>query len=574
MSLREGRLACLFCFFLAVFLILGGKIAYLQLYKGKNLAAAAVLERTVRLPVGNFLRGDILDRRGMTLLDAHVCYGVAVFPTLLTDYRGSSGPAGVGSDRPGAADDVSRELFSVLPGRYRSPETLSLLQEALQKGAPFFLPGTVDQEEAALISHREMAGVYAVPLVRRYGPNSLARHLIGSVGGSVPGGEVQRGLSGIEAIYDRELAPREPGLNLLAVVDGRGKAIQGRGLRLSGEKGPAVKGNDVVLTLDRHVQEVVERVMDENAIKGAIAVVDVRTGEILAMASRPQYDQNSLLGDQFDRCISLQHPGSVFKIVVAAAALTEGVVQPGERFFCTGKYSFEKGGEIACWKKDGHGSLSFREAFAHSCNQVFVEVALRLGRQKLEYYSRLLGLEEGITGYPPDDWQGAEVRIGSFLGELGNAALGQDGVRIAPVNLAALAATVARGGVYIRPSLVQSIRDPLGMDVRVIKCPPARSVIPQTIARELQGMMELAVKAGTGSKALLPGLGSAGKTGSAETGKVDQLGRPVVDAWFAGYAPLDAPQVAIAVFVEGGGSGGGCAAGIFKEIINVLYQGF
>ncbi len=567
---QERRLACLFFFFLAAFLFLMGKIAYLQLYKGRELAAAAVQERTIRLPVGNFLRGAILDRMGRTLLDSRICYGVAVFPALLNPF-GHSEPASAG-DRSGAAAEVCGELFSILPPKYRTPEMVNIFQRALQQGAPFFLPGTVEQEEAAPISRSNIPGVYAVPLVQRYGPNSLARHLVGTVGGSVLSGEVEHGLSGIEAAYDEELAPPETVLNLVALVDGKLKPIPGRDLCISGERGSAVKGKDVVLTLDRRVQEVVERVMDERVVKGAVAVVDVRSGEILAAASRPGYDQKTLVGDQFDRCFSLQHPGSVFKIVVAAAALAEGVVRPEELFHCKGEYSFEQGGGISCWKQDGHGNLSFREAFACSCNPVFVEVALRLGRQKLEYYSRLLGLEERIAGYPPGDWRGGEVRIGSFPGDLGNAALGQDGVRIAPVNLAALAATVARGGVYIRPSLVKGIGDFKGGDFRAIEGPPARRVLPQAVAGELQGMMELAVNSGTGSEAQLPGIGCAGKTGSAETGKVDRQGRPIVDAWFVGYAPVDVPQVAVAVFVEGGGSGGNCAARIFREIIDALHR--
>jgi len=531
LKLRESRLVCLFYFFLMALLFLAGKCAYLQLYKGKTLAAAAVRERTIRLPLGNFFRGDILDRQGRSLLDRQVLYRVAVFPAFMPDHN-----------KPDRVD-------------------------------PFFLSEILDQEEAADFSQQKVPGVYIVPMLQRYyGEASLARHLVGCVGGSLLDEKPQKGLTGIEALYDRDLAPREPSLNLAAIVDCRGKHLQGTGLRLSGKQGDPARGNDVVLTLDRYVQSKVEQIMDNNAIKGAVAVVDVRTGELRALASRPQYDQNLQKGDQYDRSLSLQHPGSVFKIVVAAAALAEGVVDPEERFSCKGKYSFGEGEEIACWKKDGHGSLSFREAFAQSCNQVFVEVALRLGHQQLEHYSQLLGLEEGIIGFPRADWQGGKVRIGSYPGQLGNAALGQEGVRISPVNLASLAATVARGGIYLKPSLVKEIRDAQGRVLRVIKGEQPRRVLPPDIARELQRMMELTVREGTGKNAQIPGLGSAGKTGSAETSRLDDQGQPVVDAWFVGYAPLDAPQLAIAVFVEEGGAGGGSAAKIFKEIMNALHQ--
>ncbi|CEO90045.1 peptidoglycan D,D-transpeptidase FtsI family protein [Syntrophaceticus schinkii] len=534
----NARIVLLFCCFLLVFLILGGKIAYLQLYQGEKLTNLAVENRMVSLELGNVFRGDILDREGRSLLDSQGIYHLAVFPSLLCN--------------PSAAVE---QLSTMLPEYSQQVEIL--LSDKINSRKPFLLKGTLTEEEALKLSQQKIPGIYAVPLISRYGHNTLARHIVGCTTGSVTQGMVEKGIKGIEAFYNKELTPPEPVINLGVVVDGRGELLKGRGLLLRGEKGTVTKGKDVVLTLDRDVQQAVEKVLDEHIEKGAVALIDIPSGEIRALASRPSYSYNEgfLQGEEFDRSLKLIHPGSIFKIVVAAAALTEGVVHPDEKFNCNGKYVFENREEISCWKKEGHGEQTFREAFANSCNQVFVEVALRLGSQKLEHYSQLLGLEEGITGYTPV--KGGLVQIGGFSGQVGNAALGQDGVTISPLNLAVLAATVARGGVYQKPSIVQKNSTP-------------RRVLPSHVAKELQEMMELAVADGTGRKAQIPGLGSAGKTGSAETGREDAQEKPVIDSWFVGYTPLEKPQMAIAVYIEGGGSGGDCAAVIFREIVELL----
>ena len=308
----------------------------------------------------------------------------------------------------------------------------------------------------------------------------------------------------------------------------------------------------MVLTLDLDVQQAVEEVLDGKAVKGAAVVIDIPTGEVRAVVSRLLLvQQRCALWEEINRSTELYHPGSVFKILVAAAALAEGLVTPDETFRCDGKYLFASGESISCWKKDGHGEISFREAFANSCNQVFVEVALRLGRERLEDYAEQLGLTKCVIGYEGPTTPRGKVRIGKYDGQLGNAALGQEGVQISPVNLAALAATVARGGEYLQPTLVKKVCDASGETVREISRPAAIRVLPESVSRELQKMMEFTVKEGTGKKADVPVLGSAGKTGSAETGKKDENGQPVNNAWFVGYAPLEKPQLALAVFVEG-----------------------
>lgn len=552
---KESRFVLLFFCFLLVFLLLEGKLAYLQLAKGEELALKAVEQRLISYEIGNFFRGDIEDLKGRSLLDYQTAYRMVVFPSLVSDPK-----------------ECCQQLRSMLSED--DAQKLADFEAKLKKGTPFVPDIILTESEARKVLSQQLPGIYSFSYEQRYASNALAKHLVGYTSGSIFQQKPEAGESGIEKYYNRELSPAEPTLELAVVVDRRGLPIPGRKLLLRGDKGIVARGNDVILTIDLDVQQVVEKVLDEKAVKGAAVVIDIPTGEVRAIASRPSYSysKDGLSGEEINRSTELYHPGSVFKIVVAAAALAEGVVTPDETFICEGQYCFANGDSISCWKEDGHGEISFREAFANSCNQVFVEVALRLGRDRLEHYAEQLGLTNCVIGYEEPTSPGGKVKIGKYDGQLGNAALGQEGIQISPVNLAVLAATVARGGEYLQPSLVKKICDAKGETVREIAKPAPIRVLPASVARELQKMMELTVKEGTGKKADIPFLGSAGKTGSAETGKKDEKGQPVNNAWFVGYAPLDKPQLALAVFVEEGGSGGEAAAGLFKEIITALQQ--
>ncbi|MFY9139426.1 MAG: penicillin-binding protein 2 [Thermacetogeniaceae bacterium] len=531
---RESRFILLFFCFLLVFLFLEAKLAYLQLAKGEELTLKAVEQRIISYEIGNFFRGDIEDRKGRSLLDSQTVYRILVFPSLVSD-----------------PIECCQQLNSVLS--IYDALKLADFEANLKKGNPFVPEITLTESEAHKISSQQIAGIYTFSYEQRNGSSALAKHIVGYTSGSIFQQKPEEGKSGIEKFYNEELSPAEPTLELAVVVDSRGKPLPGRRLLLRGDKGLVSRGNDVVLTLDLDVQQAVEEVLDGKAVKGAAVVIDIPTGEVRAVVSRPSYSYSKgvLSGEEINRSTELYHPGSVFKILVAAAALAEGLVTPDETFRCDGKYLFASGESISCWKKDGHGEISFREAFANSCNQVFVEVALRLGRERLEDYAEQLGLTKCVIGYEGPTTPRGKVRIGKYDGQLGNAALGQEGVQISPVNLAALAATVARGGEYLQPTLVKKVCDASGETVREISRPAAIRVLPESVSRELQKMMEFTVKEGTGKKADVPVLGSAGKTGSAETGKKDENGQPVNNAWFVGYAPLEKPQLALAVFVEG-----------------------
>lgn len=189
-------------------------------------------------------------------------------------------------------------------------------------------------------------------------------------------------------------------MELVSVQDARGEVINGLMYKIRQEQDQA-KGS-VVLTIDKRVQSTVERIMDQRVQKGAVVVMDIKTRQILAMASRPTFnpyqisqvistDEESSL---MNRALTSYHPGSLFKILVATAALDKGVIDFATPFHCRGSYRFNQQVEISCWKEEGHGDLCFEQALAFSCNPVFIEVAQMIGRQTIMEYAQKLHLTD------------------------------------------------------------------------------------------------------------------------------------------------------------------------------------
>ncbi|MBC7326474.1 MAG: penicillin-binding protein 2, partial [Moorella sp. (in: Bacteria)] len=202
------------------------------------------------------------------------------------------------------------------------------------------------------------------------------------------------------------------------------------------------------------VQQIVEKVLDAHVKKGAVVVMDARSGDILALASRPKYHpapgriEQYLRGEPgalLDQCVGLFAPGSLFKVVVAAAALAERIVTPETTFYCRGA----KDWPVRCWSEHGHGVISFQEAFAQSCNPVFARLALELGAANLIAYARLFGLDDQrIAGYPVPADPRQNLDLIAAPHNLVNSSLGQGPVLATPVQITAMMNTVVNGGKY------------------------------------------------------------------------------------------------------------------------------
>lgn len=544
---RRGRL--LFFFFLFLFTCLGVRLFDLQLRQGSLLALKATRVNTRFLPAEECPRYEILDRQLRSLTGATTVPALIISPALI-------------SDLPTLVENLA-QIFSL------SPAEVNLCLSSHQ--TPFIFKMGIAPEICQVLNQKALPGAYILPVAVRYGPEALAAHLIGHLGSEDKTGK-RVGVKGIEALYEENLA-RKP-LNFWALtLDAQGTPVTAFGFqKISLPPPPEKNKGNVVLTLDQKIQEKVEETMERRIKKGAVVVLDLKTREVLALASRPNFNQRepgAFCQDEegafLNRALTPYPPGSLFKLVLAAAALEKGFSSPVESFFCSGKLRLPGGLTYSCWKEEGHGQIDLAQALAQSCNSVFIELGLRLGSKTIETYAAKLGLTQGeLLGYPLPTWEA--VKIGFGPGKIANASLGQEGVRLTPLQVANLMATIASGGAYLPPQVVKEIRTPTGEIVKKFPSPPPVQALEEETAKELQRMLILATREGTGQAAWLSPWGVAGKTGSAEAGK----GRS--HAWFAGYFPLEQPCYAVTVFIENGGSGGEVAAPVFQEIATALLE--
>jgi peptidoglycan glycosyltransferase len=364
------------------------------------------------------------------------------------------------------------------------------------------------------------------------------------------------GRAGIERVYNEELT----GQTGLLGVTGSWSQILGQSQR----------GADLKLTIDLRVQRAAAKALGNR--KGAIVALDPRTGAVLAMVSYPRYDPNELNSvwkDLIDdpgkpllnRAIQgLYPPGSVFKIIVASAGLQTGTVTPETEFNDTGTVTLG-GYEVHNFDDKVYGDHTFAKAFASSINTTFAKVGVELGAETLASYSADFGFGESFpwrlggakSSFPdPADMDTAHVA---------QAAIGQADILSTPMLMALAASAVANEGKIMKPYIVDQILSYNGAIAEKTSPSVWLRPITQATAATMTDLMIRVVKSGTGTAAALPGVQVAGKTGTAEVADAES------HAWFAGFAPADNPQVAVVVLVENGGSGGGVAAPIAKQVI-------
>jgi penicillin-binding protein 2 len=391
------------------------------------------------------------------------------------------------------------------------------------------------------------------------------------------------GQAGLESQYNRSLMGKD-GLRRL-IVNSRGAEVTQTGLE------PPVDGPSLTLTLDSDLQAAMEQAFKGRS--GSAVALDPETGEILAMTSTPGYDPNvfstgldpALWGrlstdpatPLMNRVIQGQYaPGSLFKVVMAMAALEEGVITPDTTFFCPGYLSIYNT-VFRCHRAAGHGVMNVTKALQQSCNVFFYEVGVRLEIERIARYAKMLGLgaptgvdlpHEASGLMPSPDWKERVLKTKWYAGETVSVAIGQGQVTVTPIQMARIAAFVATGRLP-RPHLVKAIG---GVPVAVPE-PESLPIKPETLAIVREGMREVVNEMGTGWRAQLPGITVCGKTGSAQVVAHALLARHAGNqamlphGWFIGFAPKDHPRIAVAVLVEHGGSGGEAAAPVAHDIL-------
>jgi penicillin-binding protein 2 len=390
----------------------------------------------------------------------------------------------------------------------------------------------------------------------------------------LPGQRV--GQTGVELAFDQRL--RGMSGILLEEVNARG-----RPLRTVDTMKAVRHGTSLRFTLDARMQATLAEAFGDEA--GAAVFLDPRSGAIRALYSGPSFDPNLFSGrlssEQWrvlsedprrpllNRAVSsVYSPGSTFKIVMAAAALGEGVLERDERVYCGG-YKVFYGRRRHCHFRGGHGWMDLESAITKSCNVFFYTAGQRLGIEAIEDWSRRFGLgastgvpltAEAPGLVPSDEWKRARYGEPWYPGETISVAIGQGPLLVTPLQMSVVAAIIANGGHLVHPFVEAGLVDE--------SRPEPLGIAEETLARVRRGMVDVVESGrGTARRARVEGMQVAGKTGTAQVVALDAEEDPGDHAWFIGFAPVDDPRLAFAIIVEHAGHGGAKAAPIAATVL-------
>jgi cell division protein FtsI (penicillin-binding protein 3) len=503
-----------------------GRLTYLQILRHAELRTLAERQHAKAVTI-HPRRGPILDRHGHPLAISTGAQSLFAEPRRLTDPR-----------------DLARRLAPVIG----EPE--AEIRARLESDRGFvWLKRRLTPATAQAVRGLKAQGLGFMPDSMRLYPNrELAAHVIGFEGSE------GTGLEGIERAWDSHLAGA-PG-RAVAERDALGRDVTTAPLILK----PATAGAGVSLTIDSTIQHIAEREIDaayqRTRARAAMAVaMDPRTGEILALAIRPTFNPNSFglaTADEWrNRAVTDPfEPGSTFKVILAAAALEEGIVKPTDQFFGENGVITVARSRIHDWKR--FGWLSFAEVLQNSSNVGSIKVGQSLGRER--YYRHITAFGFGSptgVGLPaesrgtvrePQRWSGLS---------LATLSIGQE-ISVTALQLVAAFGAVANGGRLMQPQLVRSVLDPDGREVRGFEPRLVRQVISPQVANTLVGLLVNVVDRGTGQAAAIPGHEVGGKTGTAQ--KLDPATRRYSRApgvlSFVGFVPARDPRLVMLVLLD------------------------
>lgn len=528
--------------FILICISLLGRLFFIQIIKKDEYSKKAVQQRLMSIPL-DIERGNIYDRNMIPFTGREVKKYIIAYPDYIQD----------------------KNAVASIISKLSSKSTEGILKELnSHAGALEYIYEKENDDLLNIIEAGKLKGVIAIEKKHRYSDESIGRHVIGYISKSDKNGEM-----GIERSMDNYLSSAS-GKSLIAVVDSSKKIIPGLGFRKV-ETNSNGLNYGVKLTLDYHIQKIVEQVMNDNNVNGAVVVMDTRTGDILAMSSHPHYEQddiqkyiNSNGEELINKCIWPYDLGSVFKIVVAAAAIESGKVNLQQTYKCEGSISVGNN-VINCSTYESHKDreITLDEAFALSCNTTFVKIGMEVGAEAILDMAKKLGLGEKQcfelleekSGYIPRPEEDG----------IGNISIGQGKIQVTPLQVTSMMSTIANNGIKYNSRLVDELINEDGATVKKIDKERPKIVLSPTTAYILKKMLRDVTTYGTGKQADIGEElgGSSGKTGTAQTG-IDN-GR-IIHGWFTGFIPSDNPQYAITVFINNGRSGGRSAAPVFKQI--------
>ena len=548
MSLTAKRITCVFFLGVFIFVLLIGRLFWLQIVLGGELKQQAAQIRakniTTWLP-----RGNIYDCNHNILVTSTQGYSIYLF-----------------SDKQ--EKNARQTAFKIAQILKINPE--EVYKKITRQHGYVLIKTGVDSESTDLLRSQNIKGLEMGETgTRQYTQEDLAAHVLGFAGTD------SQGLTGLEVSYDEVL--RGKAGHLVMEKDAQERQL----LQTLTLASPASPGNNLVLTLDQTIQFFVERELDKIMVtykpkQAVIIVMAPKTGAILALACRPtfhpdRWEKTAPAIWEKNPAISFNYePGSTFKMFVAAAALEEKVVRENEYFYCSGKVKIQ-GRQLACWKGGGHGSISFKEGIQNSCNTVFIQTGLRLGKERFYKYLRDFGFGARTGVDLPGEEEGIIILPHEVTPlNLATMAIGQS-VAVTPLQMLTATCAIANGGYLYQPYIVQAIEKPNGEKVKVAKPKLIRRVTSPATARQLAESLENVVLEGTGKSAFVEGYRVAGKTGTAQvSGPKGYLPGKYV-ASFAGFAPVSDPKIAVLVLLDepkgGAYHGGEVAAPAFSNVV-------
>lgn len=401
----------------------------------------------------------------------------------------------------------------------------------------------------------------------RYRDDGLAVHIIGYT--DYDG----NGVCGIEKYYNSLLSEARGSLKVKCPVDAYGNALDGSKMKTESYSYNSKAG--VALTVDGRIQQICEDAFSQFGFsKGAVVVLDVATSQIKAVASCPEFSQNNVsasLNDEnspfVNRAVTPYSVGSVFKAVVAAAAVEKGI-PTDTQFTCTG---FADVGEthFGCHKETGHGTLDMFGGMAQSCNPYFINLALMTGKEEICSLGANMGLGKAIElcgGWYSDSGIMPSAQSIVSQQDLANLAFGQGELLATPLQMAAVYAAIANDGVYRAPSLMMSVIDENRVEIMRAELPASRRVMKKETAETVKSLLLETVNSGSGGRAKPDNITAAGKTATAQSGQFDENGQEITQSWFCGCFPYESPEYSIAILKENGEGGSADCAPVFKYI--------
>ncbi len=588
------RKITLFLFVLIIsFGILLLRIWHLQILQKDVLQTLSENNRTKTVLQSDY-RGKILDTNNNIIVDIRSSFNLYITPEDTKNIKG---------------------IYKVISQRLSMDE-----KEFYQrvKSAPshkdILIERDLSRKDVAFIEEHKMdlPGVFfKVEPLRNYKEGNLAAHVLGYIGeisksqlaaaknsGYQQGDDI--GKFGLEKIYENNLRGKKGSKEI--EVDATGREV-----KILHQVFP-VQGQNLVLTIDVEIQKKVEKLLEGKA--GAVAVLDPNSGAILAIASSPSFDPNLFAGKfskatwnalSYDKLHPLQNraiqgqyaPGSVYKIITAAAGLGEGIIDDKFTTICNGNFKLGRR-KYGCWKRMGHGKVNLHKALVQSCDVFFYKLGHRVGIDTLARYAYGFGLgqkagfelpEEKKGLVPSTTWKIENRNEPWYPGETISASIGQSFNLVTPLQMANLISAVANGGILWKPFILNKI---ITNDGTVIKKTSPQTLKKLPISEDNLNIIRKALlgvvveERGTGSRARIPGIEVSGKTGTSQVigmksykgGKEkEEIPYEFRDhAWFVSFAPYENPQIAISVIIEHGGHGGSASAPIAREIIKKYFQ--